>query len=169
VYAQGLYLEAVVGGRGFAGGLGRYAKPGLWASVLSGYELTPWLMIALGVELSMHTMDAPSPPSAISFERIDAVLAPRMQLAFSDRTAMFIGPELAAGFSPGDMLRVYGFDRANELGFGFGGSLGVDWHLANRHHSLGLLAGARLEPSLVGTSGEATLAIHSAAYLKYVF
>ncbi len=169
VYAHGFYLEGFVGGRGFSGGLGRYAEPGLWASVLVGYEVAPWLMLAAGVELSMHAMKAPSPPAALSFERINALFTPRLQLAFSERAAMFIGPELVAGVSPGDMLRVYGFNRAHELGVGYGGSLGFDWHLANRHHSLGLLAGARLEPSLQGVSGEVTIAIHSAAYLKYVF
>ena len=37
------------------------------------------------------------------------------------------------------------------------------------HHSLGLLAGARLYPNLAGPDGEAAVGIHSAAYLKYVF
>jgi hypothetical protein len=169
LYATGFYLQAVTGGRGFAGGLGRYAEPGFWANILVGYELASWLMLGAGVELSMHSVDAPAPPASITFERIDAVLAPRVQLAFSSRAAMWFGPELSAGFSPGDMLRVYGFDSAHELGLGVGGSLGFDWHLASRHHSLGLLAGARALPSVSSPSGETTLSIHSAAYLKYVF
>ena len=39
----------------------------------------------------------------------------------------------------------------------------------SRHHSLGLMAGARLYPNLAGPDGEAAIGIHSAAYLKYVF
>jgi len=169
LYSTGFYLQAVTGGRGFAGGLGRYAEPGFWANVLVGYELTTWFMLAAGLELSMHALDAPSPPASITFERVEAVLAPRLQWAMSSRSALWIGPEVSAGLSPGDMLRVYGFDSAHELALGYGGSLGFDWHLASRHHSLGLLAGARALPSITSPSGEATVSIHSAAYLKYVF
>lgn len=169
LYATGFYLQAVTGGRGFAGGLGRYAEPGFWASVLTGYELTPWLMLCAGVELSMHSLDAPAPPTSITFERIEAVLAPRVQLAFSSRAALWLGPEVSAGLSPGDMLRVYGYQSAHDLGLGIGGSLGFDWHLASKHHSLGLIAGARALPSITSPSGEPTIGIHSAAYLKYVF
>jgi hypothetical protein len=169
LYAEGFFLSAVTGGRGFAGGLGRYAEPGFWASVLTGYELTSWLLLAAGIELSMHSLSAPSPPASITFERIDVVLAPRLTLALSDRAALFIGPEASAGFSPGDMLRVYGYERAHELGFALGGSLGFDWHLPSRHHSLGILAGARAMPGLSSPNGEPTIEIHSAAYLKYVF
>jgi hypothetical protein len=169
LYESGLYLQAVTGGRGFAGGLGRYAEPGFWANVLVGYELTSWLMIAGGVELSMHALDVPAPPASITFERIEAVLAPRVQLAFSARSALWLGPEISAGFSPGDMLRVYGFESAHDLALGYGGTLGFDWHLASKHHSLGILAGARALPSIQTASGEPTISIHSAAYLKYVF
>jgi hypothetical protein len=169
LYATGLYLQAIAGGRGFAGGLGRYAEPGFWANVLVGYELLPWLMLGAGTELSMHSLDVPAPPSAVTFERIDFVLAPRVQLAFSARSALWLGPEVAAGFSPGDTLRVFGYESAHDLSFGYGGSLGFDWHLASRHHSLGLLAGARVLPSITSASGEPTIGIHSAAYLKYVF
>jgi hypothetical protein len=169
LYETGFYLQAITGGRGFAGGLGRYAEPGFWANVLVGYELTPWLMIAGGIELSMHALDAPAPPASITFERIEAVLAPRVQLAFSARSALWLGPEISAGFSPGDMLRVYGFESAHDLALGYGGTLGFDWHLASKHHSLGVLAGARALPSIQSASGEPTVSIHSAAYLKYVF
>jgi hypothetical protein len=169
LYETGFYLQAITGGRGFAGGLGRYAEPGLWANILVGYELTQWLMLAGGVELSMHSLDAPAPPASITFERIEAVLAPRVQLAFSARAALWLGPEISAGFSPGDMLRVYGYDSAHDLALGYGGTLGFDWHLASKHHSLGVLAGARALPSITSPSGEPTISIHSAAYLKYVF
>lgn len=169
LYATGFYLQAVTGGRGFAGGLGRYAEPGFWANILVGYELASWLMLGAGIELSMHSLDVPAPPASITFERIEAVLAPRVQLALSSRSALWIGPEVSAGFSPGDMLRVYGYQSAHELALGYGGTLGFDWHLPSKHHSLGLLAGARFLPSITSPSGEPTISIHSAAYLKYVF
>jgi hypothetical protein len=169
LYATGFYLQAITGGRGFAGGLGRYAEPGFWANILVGYELATWFMLGAGIELSMHSLDVPAPPASITFERIEAVLAPRLQLAFSTRSAMWIGPEVSAGFSPGDMLRVYGYQSAHDVALGYGGSLGFDWHLPSKHHSLGLLAGARVLPSITSPSGEPTISIHSAAYLKYVF
>jgi hypothetical protein len=63
----------------------------------------------------------------------------------------------------------YGVRDADTIGFTYGGSLGFDWHLLSRHHSFGILAGARLYPNLAGLRDEQTIGIHSAAYLKYVF
>jgi hypothetical protein len=168
LYSQGLFVQGLVGGRGFVLGLGRYAEPGVLAGVEVGYELWPWLMLAGACQLSLHATDAPAPPGPSTFEHVEAVLSPRVQLAFSARTALWIGPEVGLGFVPGDLLRAYGYEDAHDLGVSFGGSLGFDYHLASRHHSLGLALGSRMHPSLRAPNDEPTLSIHALAYLKYV-
>jgi hypothetical protein len=169
LFAQGLFVGAELGGRGFAGGVGRIAQPGVLARVLLGYELTQWLMLATAVELSLHATDAAAPPAPATFEVVDAVVQLRLQLPMSARAALFLGAEGGVGWVPGNLLEAYGLLDAGDLGLTYGGSFGFDWHLLSRHHSLGLLAGARLFPNLNGPDGEAAIGIHSLAYLKYVF
>ena len=67
------------------------------------------------------------------------------------------------------LVEAYGLPDADTLGFMYGGTHGFDWHVLSRHHSLGILAGARLYPNLVGLDDEQAIGIHSAVYLKYVF
>ena len=68
-----------------------------------------------------------------------------------------------------NLLDAYGARNASDPGLLYGGSLGFDWHLLSRHHSIGVIAGARMYPNLAGLRGESTIGIHSAVYLKYVF
>jgi hypothetical protein len=169
MFAHGLFLEGLVGGRGFAGGLGRISQPGLLARVGLGYEVLDWLSLGTAVELSLHDTDAPPPPAPGSFEFMDVLLEVRLQLPLSARAALWLGGEGGIGWAPGNLLAAYGARDANDVGLLYGGSLGFDWHLLSRHHSIGIMAGARLYPNLNGIGGETTFGIHSAVYLKYVF
>ena len=121
------------------------------------------------VELSLHALDAPAPPATGTFQLIDAVAALRLQLPLSARAALFLAGEGGVGFVSGNLLVPYGIENADSIGLIYGGSLGFDWHLMSRHHSMGILAGARLYPSLDGPDDEKAIGIHSAVYLKYVF
>jgi hypothetical protein len=169
MFAQGLFVGAELGGRGFAGGVGRIAQPGLFSRVLLGYELTRWLMLAAGAELSLHATDAAAPPAPATFEVVDAILQLRLQIPLGARAGLFASGEGGIGWVPGNLLEAYGLLDAGDIGLTYGGSLGFDWHLLSKHHSLGLLAGARLYPNLNGPDGELAIGIHSLAYLKYVF
>lgn len=169
MYAHGFFLDSGVGGRGFAGALGRLSLPGMFARVAIGYEFTDWLLLTAGVELSLHETSAPAPPNPANFELINPVAQLRLQLPLSARFAPWLAGEAGIGWVPGNLLSGYGVNDAGKVGLNYGGSVGVDWHMLNRHYSLGLLAGARLYPNLAGLNNEATLGIHSAVYLKYVF
>ncbi len=169
MFAHGFFLQSHLGGRGFAGGLGRVSLPGLLAHVGLGYELTQWFLVAAALELSLHQTSAPPPPSPGNFELLDVLAQARLQWPLSARAAPWFGLEAGIDWTPGNLLASYGFKDAGSAGLIYGGSLGFDWHLLSRHYSLGLLAGARLYPNLAGLGGERTLGIHSAAYLKYVF
>lgn len=169
LYAHGFFLESQLGGRGFLGGIGRYSHPGVWASLGFGYEIFGWLWVRLALEGSLHATNAPAPPSPTVFELVGITAEGRVQLAFSARFAIWLGLEVGLiTAAESDVLLAYGFQDAESLAPMFGGSLGLDWHMLNRHHSIGILGGARLYPSLT-IFDEQALGIHAAAYLRYVF
>jgi len=169
MFSSGLFVHGHLGGRGFVGGVGRLSNPGPLARVGLGLELLPWLMLGAGVELSLHETSAPPPPSPGTFQVVDLVGELRLQWPFSARAALWLAGEAGLDFLPGNLLSAYGLPDADSAGLMYGGTLGFDWHLLSRHHSIGLLAGARLYPNLQGIDGEQALGVHSAAYLKYVF
>jgi len=169
MFATGPYLQAMLGGRGFAGGLGRLTAPGLYARVGAGYELSDYFALGLALELSLHDSDAPAPPPPTSLQLIDSLLELRLRLPLSVRAALWLSAEAGLGSVLGNTLESYGLPDADSLGFIYGGSLGFDWHLLSPHHSLGLLAGTRLAPNLDGPGNDRTFEIHSALYLAYVF
>lgn len=169
MFAHGVFLQSYVGGRGFAGAVGRLSQPGMFARVGLGYELTDWLALGGAFELSLHNSSAPPPPGPASFQLIDALVELRLQLPVSARATPWLAGEAGIDWVPGNLLATYGVAHAGQVNLDYGGSVGFDWHLLSRHLSLGLLAGARLYPNLSGLANEQTVGIHSAAYLKYVF
>ncbi|MBC7174347.1 MAG: hypothetical protein H5U40_18015, partial [Polyangiaceae bacterium] len=169
LYAHGFFLDAALGSRGFVRGAGAVSKGGPMLVIGGGYELTRWLWLRLSMEASMHETDAPAPPSRAVFEVLGVVAGARLQLDLSARAALFAGGELGLVFVTDDVLQSYGVERADEVGVAFGGELGFDWHFRNQHHSVGLLGGARLYPSLEGFDEALPVGIHGLAYLRYVF
>lgn len=171
LYSHGIYVEGWLGVRGFRNGIGRVSDPGLWASVGIGCEVFSWLWLRAVVEGSIHATDAPPPPSPTAFELLGALAELRLQLNLSARAALWLGAEGGIVYATGDVLRAYGFDQSADVSLQYGGSLGFDWHMVNRHHSIGLLGGARLYPSLggVGPGKDRAVGIHGAAYVRYVF
>lgn len=169
MYSHSVYVEGQLGVRGIMGGAGRYFSPGLLASVGAGYEITPWFLAGAAVELSLHPTDAPPPPTPTTLQFFGALVEARVQANFSSRVAMWLGGQVGLQSISGNFLSTYGVQNADSLGTMFGGALGFDWHFKNRHHSIGMLGGARLYPSLTGFDGERAIGIHATSYLRYVF
>jgi len=169
LYAHGFFLEAHLGARGFIGGVGAYAKAGPMAQISFGYEVASWFWVSAAAELSMHGTDAPPPPSPTVFDVLDFLIQLRVQLNASARVALWLAGEVGIGFSTTDVLDTYGIDQADQVGLLYGGSLGLDWHMRNRHHSIGLQGGARVHSNLDGPSGDLAIGVHGALYLRYVF
>ena len=169
LYAHGFFLEAHLGARGFIGGVGDYAKAGPMAQISFGYEIASWFWVSAAAELSMHGTDAPPPPSPTVFDVLDFLIQLRVQLNATARFALWLAGEVGIGFSTTDVLDTYGIDQADEVGFLYGGSLGLDWHMRNRHHSIGLQGGARVHSNLDGPRGDLAIGVHGALYLRYVF
>jgi hypothetical protein len=169
MFAVGFHVRAELGGQGFVGGIGRISRPGPFALLAAGYEFTPWFGLALEFGLGMHATHAPAPPAATAFQIYTGLVQARLQLPLSTRVALWLAGDAGVGWASGDFLQAYGYRRAADLGLVYGGSLGFDWHFMNRHHSIGLRAGAHLFPELAAPNAEKSLSIEAAAYLKYVF
>ena len=168
LYSRGFLVESWLGVRGFVGGVGRFSQPGLYANVGVGFEVFRWLIVRAAFEASFHDTDGPTPPTDTAFELLGANVEVRLQANFTAAIAMWAQGELGATMAFGDVLRTYGFDQSDSPGLSYGGSLGFDWHLKNRHSSIGLVAGARAYPSLSGIDDELPVGIHGGAYLRYV-
>jgi hypothetical protein len=169
MFRVGFHLRADLGGQGFAGGIGRILTAGPVAHIAAGYEFAPWFLVAAEFGLAMHPTSAPPPPSASAVQLYTGLLQARLQLPLSTRVALWLSADAGAGFASGDFLQAWGYSRAGKLGLAYGGGLGFDWHFMNPHHSMGLRTGAHLYPNLDASSGEKSIAIEAALYLKYVF
>ena len=169
LYAHGIYFEGAVGGRGFQGGVGDYSRLGFYARLGLGYEIFRWLHVVVGADMSSHATNAPPPPAPTSYQLVGAWANLRLQANITSHFGMWAGGEVGLGWAIGDILGLYGFDKAEDFAIHFGGLGGIDWHFTNRHYSLGIQGGANIFPSLVSSLGGVCLGIHGAAYLRYVF
>jgi hypothetical protein len=169
MYSVGFHVRAELGGQGFAGGAGRFSRPGAAAHIAIGYDLVYWFALAAEFGLGMHATDAPPPPAASTFQTYTALVQARFLLPVNARAAFWLSADGGGGLASGDILQAYGFRRAGRVGLVYGGALGFDWHFLNPHQSIGLRTGAHLYPNLDGPDGEKAVAIEASAYLKYVF
>jgi hypothetical protein len=167
LYSHGLFLEAQLGALAFVGDANKVSAPGPRLSIALGYELFSWLSPLLQIEGSLHRTDNRPPPRASTYELVSAAAGLRFSLPFSARAALWLDGLVGVNWSSGDVLRALGFRDAFKLGINYGGELGFDWHMRARHHSLGLLGGARMYPSLARK--DFTVGAYGSAYLRYVF
>ncbi len=169
MFATGLGLEAQVGAMGFASGLSRLLNPGLYANIGIVDEIFPWLALKFGTELSMHSTDAPPPPDQASLEFLGAFGELRLQAPIFTRFSIWAGGQLGAYKVLGDVLQAYGVGGARNIGAFFGAQLGLDWHMLNRHQSVGITAGARMYPAFDVPTASATTAANATFYIRHIF
>ncbi len=169
LYAHGVFIEAFMGVRGFIGGAGRLSRPGPFLHIGAGYEVARWLWVSVAAEGSLHKTEAPRPPGPAVFEVLSFLAEVRLQANIGARAALWLGGEFGITFVTSDVLTTYGLQEASEIGIVYGGQVGLDWHLRNRHHSIGLSGGARVHPGLEGLDGEIAIGVHGTLYLRYVF
>jgi hypothetical protein len=167
LYAHGLFLEAQVGALAYAGDANKVSTPGPRFAVVLGYELFSWLSAVLLVDGSLHRTDNRGPPAPSAYELIGGATGLRFNVPFTPRTALWLSGVVGVNWASRDVLRALEFKDAFKLGINYGGELGFDWHMKSRHHSLGMLGGARLYPSLARDAF--TLGGYGSLYLRYVF
>jgi hypothetical protein len=167
LYAQGWFLEAQAGVLTFAGDAQLVSTAGPRFAIAGGYELFRWLSAVLLVDGSLHRTDNHGVPHPSAYTLIGGAAGVRFTLPFGARSALWAGGLVGVNWSSGDLLRALGFKDAFKLGINYGGELGFDWHMRSRHHSLGILGGARMYPSLA--RNDFTLGGYGSLYLRYVF
>ncbi len=167
LYAHGLFLEAQVGALAYGGDANKVSTPGPRFAVALGYEVFSWLSAVLLVDGSMHRTDNRAPPAPSAYELLGAAAGVRFNAPFNPRFALWLSGLVGVNWSSRDVLRALDFRDAFKLGVNYGGELGFDWHMKSRHHSLGVLGGARMYPSL--TRDAFTLGGYGSLYLRYVF
>lgn len=166
-YDRGLFLEAHLGALSFAGDARKVSQAGPRFAISLGYELTHWLAVLGQIEGSLHQTEHPTPPARTAYQLAGAVGGIRLSVPFHASYALWLSGLVGFVWASGDVLRALDFRDAHNLGLSYGGELGFDWHLRARHHSLGLLAGARHLPSLERDGF--TIGAYGAGYLRYVF
>lgn len=167
LYDRGLFLEAHLGGLTFVGDAREVSQAGPRFAVAIGYEVTRWFAVLGQLEGSLHQTDNRTPPARTAYQLAGAVGGVRFSIPFHASYAMWVSGLVGCVWSSGDVLRALDFRDAFKLSVNYGGELGFDWHLRARHHSLGLLAGARHLPSLERDGF--TVGVYGAGYLRYVF
>jgi hypothetical protein len=167
LYARGLFLEAQLGALAFVGDANVVSTPGPRIAIDVGYEFTHWLAVLLALEGSLHHTDNRAPPSATAYELLGSSAGVRLSLPLNARAALWGAGMVGVNWSSRDVLRALGFRDAFKLGMNYGGELGFDWHVRSRHHSIGILGGARALPSLARR--DFTLGVYGSIYLRYVF
>jgi len=167
LYARGLFVEAQLGAIGFVGDLGKASDAGPRLAVDVGYEFTSWLSALLQLDASFHDTKNRPPPSQTVYEMMGASAGVRFTVPFNARAAIWADGLLGEVWTGGDVLHALGFHDTVKPSLAYGGELGFDWHVLARHHSLGVLAGGRMYPSLVRDGY--SLGIYGSAYLRYVF
>jgi hypothetical protein len=166
-YDRGVFLEAQLGALTYVGDARAVSRAGPRLAVTLGYELTRWLALVLALDASMHMTKNRPPPSHTSFELLGASLGVRLTVPIDVQHAIWAAGLAGVAWSSGDVLRGLGFEDAFKPGVSYGGELGYDYHLRSRHHSVGVLGGAKLLPTLADDAF--TLAAYGAGYLRYVF
>ncbi len=167
LYAKGWFLEGHAGALAFAGDANIVSTPGPRFAVLAGYEFTSWFGLVLMLEGSLHRTDNRAPPHPSAYELLGFATGPRFTLPFGPRASMFLGGLVGMQWATKDVLHALGFRDAFKGGLNYGGELGADYHFHARHHSIGILGGARSYPSL--TRNTFTLGAYGTLYLRYVF
>jgi hypothetical protein len=167
LYAHGFFVEAQLGAQGFVGDLGDVSDAGPRLSIGLGYELTQWLSLLIVGDAAFHNTKNRPPPSHTMYEMVGASGGARFSIPFNARAALWLDGLFGIVWTGGDVLHALGFPKSTGIGIAYGGELGFDWHVLARHHSFGLLAGAKALPDLARSSY--SLAIYGSAYLRYVF
>jgi len=141
---KGFVLESSVGVMGQLGRLKNIAPNAPWFGVRFGYEPLRWLMVFAESDLfvaSTSYAHPPPPPRSFAFWSFGGGL--RLTIKPTDRVGVFLQGSVGAGRATDDVLELYGYPHAEELGLYESVELGVEWYQINPHLALALHGGVR--------------------------
>jgi hypothetical protein len=139
---HGFVLESSIGVLGQIGHLKNISPAAPWFGLRFGYEPLRWLMVFAEGDLAVaNTAYAhpPPPPRSYAFWNVGA--GARVTLKPTDRFGVYLQASLGGGRVTEDVLELYGYQHAEELGFYQGGELGLEWYQVNPHLALALHGG----------------------------
>ena len=161
-YSHGFYAELGLGAHTFLGQTGQYAAVGPSFGIRSGYDLFSWLSLGAYLAGSTHEATVPPPPDREYFQLYTGAAEGRITVRVW-RLALFAEGTLgAAAVSTNVLDRVAVTEPDSHLTMVFGGGGGLDYHIQNRHFSIGLACDYALYPSF-----DASSALNVRLYLRY--
>jgi hypothetical protein len=168
---HGFVLESSLGVMGQIGRLKNIAPNAPWFGLRFGYEPLRWLMVFAESDLfvaSTSYAHPPPPPRSFAFWSFGGGL--RFTVKPTDRVGIFLQASLGAGRATEDVLELYGYPHAEELGVYESAELGVEWYQVSPHFALTLHGGGRNYPHLKRElDTKPALTWLSGAGLRYTF
>lgn len=141
---KGFVLESSLGVMGQIGRLKNIAPNAPWFGIRFGYEPLRWVMVFAESDLfvaSTSYAHPPPPPRSFAFWSFGGGL--RGTVKPTDRVGLFLQASVGAGRATEDVLELYGYPHAEELGLYESVELGVEWYQVNPHLALALHGGVR--------------------------
>jgi hypothetical protein len=144
---QGFVLESSVGVVGQIGHLKHIAPNAPWFGLRLGYEPLKWLMVFVDADLMVGNSayaHPPPPPRSFAFYNFGGGV--RLTVRPIDRFGIYLQGSLGGGAVTEDVLEIYGYQHAEELGMYQGAEAGLEWYQVNPHLGLALHGGVRNYP-----------------------
>lgn len=144
---RGFVLESSVGVMGQMGHLKNITPSAPWFGLRFGYEPLSWLMVFAESDLfigSTSYAHPPPPPRSFVFYSFGAGF--RLMLKPTARFGMYLQGSLGGGRATEDVLEIYGYQHAEELGLYQSAELGFEWYQINPHLALAIHGGVRNYP-----------------------
>jgi hypothetical protein len=169
---KGFVLESSIGVLGQLGPLKHITPTAPWFGLRLGYEPLRWLMVFAESDLfvaSTSYAKRPPPPRSFVFWNVGAGL--RLTVKPTERVGVYAQGSVGMGRATGDVLELYGYEHAEELGLYGSAELGVEWYQVNPHLALALHGGVRDYPRTLKRDRDpgAPLAWLSGLALRYTF
>jgi hypothetical protein len=144
---KGFVLESSIGVMGQMGHLKNITPTAPWFGLRFGYEPLRWLMVFAESDLFVASTSyarQPPPPRSFVFWNVGAGF--RITVKPTDRFGVYLQGSLGGGRATEDVLELYGYQHAEELGFYQSAELGFEWYQINPHLALALHGGVRNYP-----------------------
>jgi hypothetical protein len=144
---KGVVLESSVGVLGHIGHLKNVTPNAPWFGLRVGFEPLRWLMVFAEADLFVaSTSYAHPPPPPRSFAFWNAGGGVRLTVRPLDRLGIYVQGSVGVGEATEDVLELYGYQHADELGLYESAELGLEWYQVNPHLALTLHGGVRNYP-----------------------
>lgn len=169
---KGFVLESSLGVLGQVGSLKHIIPSAPWFGLKFGYEPLRPLMVFVEADLSVASTSygrQPPPPRSFAFYNFGAGL--RLTIRPVDRFGIYLQGSLGGGRATDDVLAIYGYTHADQLGFYQSAELGLEWYQVNPHLALVAHGGIRNYPLTLVRERDTGLAMTwlGSAGLRYTF